>query len=87
VAVAQSPPTVCKRPVAFQEMFIVKIVLFLFIVFWLGFAVWLLVKFEKLFGFHPDDPAETPGARSLNLTQVWSCWFGILAIAVYFLFS
>lgn len=65
---------------------LIKIALALFLVFWLGFAVWLLVKYERLFGYHPDDPAETPGARTLNLTQVWSCWFGVFAIAGYFLF-
>jgi hypothetical protein len=65
---------------------LIKIAIALFMVFWLGFAVWLLVKYERLFGYHPDDPAETPGARSLNLTQVWSCWFGVFAIAGYFLF-
>lgn len=66
---------------------LIKIGLALFIIFWLGVAVWLLVKYENIFGLHPDDPAETPGARSLNLTQVWSCWFGILAMAGYFLFT
>jgi len=65
---------------------LVKIALALFLVFWLGFAMWLLVKYERLFGYHPDDPAETPGARTLNLTQVWSCRFGVFAIAGYFLF-
>lgn len=68
-------------------LIVAKITLILFIVFWLGFGVWLLVKFERLFGYHPDDPAETTGARALNQTQVWSCWFGMLAIAVYFLFG
>jgi hypothetical protein len=65
---------------------LIKIALTLFLVFWLGLAMWLLVKYERLFGYHPDDPAETPGARSLNLTQVWSCWLGVFAIAAYFLF-
>ena len=64
---------------------VVNIGLALFLIFWLGVAVWLLVKYEQLFGHHPDDPAESPGARSLNLTQVWSFWFGMFAIAVYFL--
>ncbi len=47
----------------------------------------MLVKYEGLFGYHPDDPAETAGGRSLNLTQIWSCWFGILVIMGYFLFK
>lgn len=70
-----------------EVIILIKIFLALFLVFWLGFAAWLLIRFEKLFGFHPDDPAETPGARSLNQTQIWSCWFGIFAVAGYFLFS
>jgi hypothetical protein len=64
---------------------IVNIGLTLFLIFWLGVAVWLIVKYEKLFGHHPDDPSESPGARSLNLTQVWSFWVGMFAIAAYFL--
>ncbi|MFK7851020.1 MAG: hypothetical protein AB8D78_08590 [Akkermansiaceae bacterium] len=68
-------------------MILIKIGLLLFIIAWLGLGLWLVIKYEFLFGFHPDDPAETPGGRSLNLTQVWSCWFGILAVAGYFLFS
>lgn len=68
-------------------MILIKIALALFIIFWLGFGAWMLVKYEGLFGYHPDDPAETTGARSLNLTQIWSCWFGILAIMGYFLFK
>lgn len=66
---------------------LVKISLVLFLVFWLGFGAWLLLRFEKLFGYNPDDPAETPGARSLNQTQIWSCWFGMLLVVGYFLFS
>lgn len=66
---------------------LVKLLLVIFLFFWVGFGGWLLVKFENLFGDHPDDPAETPGARSLNQTQVWSCWFGMFAVALYFLFT
>ncbi|WP_411826725.1 hypothetical protein [Luteolibacter sp. AS25] len=66
---------------------IVNIALVLFLIFWMGVAVWLVVKYENIFGLHPDDPSETDGARTLNMTQVWSCWFGFFAIAVYFLFN
>ena len=65
---------------------LIKLAILLFIIVWLGVAAWLLVKYENLFGLHKDDPTETVGARSLNLTQIWSCWFGIFAIAGYFLF-
>lgn len=66
---------------------VVKILQALFLIFWLGFGAWLLIRFEKLFGFHRDDPAETAGARSLNQTQIWSCWFGMFAITVYLLLT
>ncbi len=79
-------PAAESRIIGSGMIIIVKIFLFLFLIFWLGFGAWLLIRFEKLFGYHPDDPAETPGARSLNQTQVWSCWFGIFAVAGYFLF-
>ena len=67
-------------------MLLIKIALALFIIFWLLLGAWMFIKYERLFGYHPDDPAETPGARTLNLTQIWSCWFGILVIMEYFLF-
>lgn len=66
---------------------LVKIFLGLFLVFWSGVGIWLLVKYENIFGFHADDPSETPGARTLNMTQVWSCWLGFFLIALYFLLS
>ncbi|MFN4804827.1 MAG: hypothetical protein ACK56K_07875 [Akkermansiaceae bacterium] len=67
-------------------MLLIKIALALFIIVWLLLGAWMFIKYERLFGYHPDDPAETPGARTLNLTQIWSCWFGILVIMGYFLF-
>jgi hypothetical protein len=66
---------------------LLNIALVLFLLGWLVVAGWLLVKYEKIFGLHPDDLSETPGARTLNMTQVWSVWFGFFAIALYFLCS
>lgn len=77
----------CVYPRAALLFILTKLLLLAFLLFWMGFGVWLLIKFEGLFGGHPDDPSETPGARSLNLTQVWSCWFGMLAVTLYFLFT
>jgi hypothetical protein len=45
----------------------------------------MLLKYDQLFGDHPDDPAESSGARALNVTQVSSVWFGFFAVAFYFL--
>ncbi len=62
-----------------------KIALALFLVAWSGLGLWMLVKYDRLFGRHPDDPAESSGARALNFTQVSSVWFGFFAVAFYFL--
>ena len=64
---------------------LIKISLALFLIGWSGLGLWMLVKYYSLFGYHPDDPAESSGARALNMTQVWSVWFGFFAVAFYFL--
>lgn len=64
-----------------------KIALVLFMLGWLGFAGWMLLKFESLFGYRSDETVESSGARTLNQTQVWSCWLGVFVLAGWFLFS
>lgn len=64
---------------------LIKVALALFLIVWSGFGLWMMVKYESLFGRHPDDPAESSGARALNVTQVASVWFGFFAVAFYFL--
>ena len=66
-------------------IYVVKIFLALFLVGWTGLGLWMLVKYDALFGLHPDDPAESSGARALNVTQVGSVWFGVFAVTFYFL--
>ena len=63
----------------------IKTALALFLIGWSGLGLWMLVKYDQLFGYHPDDPAESSGARALNVTQVSSVWFGFFAVAFYFL--
>ncbi len=63
----------------------IKISLALFLIGWSGLGLWMLVKYDQLFGYHRDDPAESSGARALNVTQVSSVWFGFFAVAFYFL--
>lgn len=63
----------------------IKLFLALFLIAWSGVGLWMLVKYDSLFGFHADDPAESSGARALNVTQVVSVWFGFFAVAFYFL--
>jgi hypothetical protein len=73
------------KPAIFPMILVIKLALVLFLLAWSGLGVWLAVKYENLFGWHPDDPSESSGARALNMTQVWSVWFGFFAVAVYFL--
>jgi flagellar basal body-associated protein FliL len=64
---------------------LIKLALALFLIAWSGVGLWMLVKYDGVFGFHKDDPAESSGARALNVTQVASVWFGFFAVAFYFL--
>ena len=66
-------------------MFLLKLALFLFLLFWCALGLWLFLKYDTLFGLHPDDPAESSGARALNVTQVSIVWLGVFKIALYFL--
>lgn len=69
----------------YHMIILIKLILALFLIVWSGVGLWLMVKYENLFGWHPDDPSESSGARALNMTQVWSVWFGFFAVALYFL--
>ena len=71
--------------VSYAMIYFIKIALALFLIAWSGLGLWMLVKYDRLFGRHPDDPSESSGGRALNLTQVSSVWFGFFAVAVYFL--
>ncbi len=66
-------------------MILLKIALFLFLLFWCGLGLWMMWRYERLFGLHPDDPAESSGARALNVTQVSIVWVGVFKITLYFL--
>lgn len=67
-------------------IYLLKSGIALFIIGWLIFGVWLVVKYAALFGPHRDDPAESVGARSFGVTHIIAVWFGALVLAVYFLF-
>jgi len=66
-------------------IYLIKTLLVLFLVGWTFFGLWMVVKFNMLFGPHRDDPAETPGARSFGVAHVASVWFGFFVLALYFL--
>ncbi len=65
--------------------FLLKASLVLFLIGWSGFGVWLVVRYGRLFGPHPDDPAESPGARSFGVTHIGIVWIGFFVLAGYFL--
>lgn len=74
--------------VTYRPMIILlKSFIVLFLAAWSCFGLWMVWRYERLFGFHPDDPAESSGARSLNVTQVSIVWVGVFGLAVYFLFN
>lgn len=64
----------------------INFILVLFIISWLVFGLWMVVKSAVWFGPDRDNPSETPSARELGNVHVISMWFGVLALAVYFLF-
>ena len=67
-------------------IYLLKTSLTLFLIFWCGFGAWLVVRYERLFGPHVDDPAESPGARSFGVTHIVIVWLGVFALTGYFLF-
>lgn len=67
-------------------VYLLKTSIALFIVAWMIFGIWLVVRYPALFGPHPDDPAETVGARSFGVTHICIVWIGTFALAVHFLF-
>jgi hypothetical protein len=65
--------------------FLLKLGIFIFLAGWSYLGIWMLLKYDELFGLHPDDPAESSGARALNVTQVSVVWVGVFAMTLYFL--
>lgn len=66
--------------------YLIKTILVLFLIAWSGFGLWLVMKYAALFGPHPDDPAESPGARSFGVAHITIVWLGFFVLAFYFLF-
>lgn len=65
---------------------LLKIAIFLFILFWLGLGGVMVLKWNSLFGANPEDPSESPGSRTLSIAHIGAVWVGGLALAIYFLF-
>jgi len=66
-------------------MWAIKIVLGILLILWVYVAYYLISRFKKLFGAHPDDPSETPGARSFGLAHIVTIWIGIFGVLIWFL--
>lgn len=66
--------------------FIIQTGVALFLIIWTILGVFLLMKYHAIFGAHPDDPSESPGARSFNIAHIVAVWVGGEALALYFLF-
>ena len=62
-----------------------QILLIAMLIIWLWLGYFLVTRYHKLFGPHPDDPAESPGARSFGIAHIVSVWIGIFALIIYFL--
>ena len=64
---------------------IIKLGIAFFIIAWAILGVWLCMNYNRLFGLHPDDPAESPGARSFGVAHIVAVWIGGIALAIYFI--
>lgn len=64
---------------------VLKTFIVLMLLTWSILGVWLVVRYNLLFGPHRDDPAETPGARSFGVAHIAAVWIGGFALGVYFL--
>lgn len=66
----------------------IKILACIALVAWLGAGVCLWRHQERIFGFDPDAPGETGGARGYSKAQAWLVWlmfaklFAFLAFAI-----
>jgi len=64
---------------------IIKTGLALFIIGWSILGFWLCINYNRLFGPHKDDPAESPGARSFGVAHIVAVWIGGIVLATYFI--
>lgn len=65
---------------------LIKLLIVVFLLFWLALGVWLVVRYGALFGPNADHRSETPGARSFGIAHLVAVWVGGFALAMWFLF-
>jgi hypothetical protein len=61
----------------------IKIIACFALVAWLGAGVYLFKHQERIFGFDPDAPGETGGARGYSKAQAWLLWIGIAHLFIF----
>ena len=66
-------------------MIAITILLSVGLLFWCWVGYFLVSRFHKLFGPHPDDPAETPGSRSFGLAHIGAIYISTFAMLIYFI--
>jgi len=69
-----------------NAMLFLKIVFALALIPWTLAGLWLVVKFQSLFGPDQGHPSETPGERYFGITHVFAVWAGGMALGIYFVF-
>jgi len=56
-----------------------------FLIGWVAFGVYLIVRSGALFGLCDDHRSESPGARSYGVAHIVAMWIGGFALGIYFL--
>jgi len=75
-------PLLKKIPLPSMNSFILTTCFILFALFWVALGLYLLINYQKIFGQHPDDPAESPGARSFGVCHIVAVWIGGMVLAI-----
>jgi len=56
-----------------------------FLIGWVVFGIYLIVRSGALFGLCDDHRSESPGARSYGVAHIVAMWIGAFALGIYFL--
>lgn len=62
-----------------------KILIVGFLIGWVIFGGYLIVRSGALFGLCDDHRSESPGARSYGVAHIVAMWIGAFALGIYFL--
>jgi hypothetical protein len=56
-----------------------------FLIGWMAFGIYLIIRSGTLFGLCDDHRSESPGARSYGVAHIVAMWIGGFVLGVYFL--